>query len=1270
MAVVRSMLLIALLVAGPLVAQTPTKARPFSLLQRASAGVVYTPNRTSCGLTPIWIGPDINVDGIFGCGWPSGTSNQYVFNSGLQLAGMIGPDGGPWAGDTTGGFFFDPKGTTEHGVGLTSVFLSNVARDTARWPAAAHVPGGAEGNIYLPAVQGRRAASDLDAWALSWEGDATRGAGRTHPLGVLVEVRALGWNIPRGNEDIQYYVFTLYNITASDPSAYAGARPELRPTLLRYAADFRTGVANRFGVTLPAAGYSITDLYAALSMDADVGDAGSNLASVNGPVGMGYTYQANFGQPFGWKFDPTDYSRPHFRGAGLIGVKVLEGVNGAPGIHLFSSTGSGGEARDVRQLYRYLSGMLDPAAGDPGCNVGDPLVSHICFLGTSPRDIRTTQSTGPATLTPGGFTRLVVAYVYAAPSGTCPAPCNVSPGDPLRIGDATLLASGANQIDSLTGYTGFTDLNGDGVVQGGELRAVPRSLLAKAQMAQALFDTKFQLPEAPAAPDFYLVPGDGQVTVLWKPSPSEATGDPYFATVSTPTLPGANGAPVINPLYDPNYRQFDVEGYRVYRGRTADPGEMMLVAQYDYQGTVIRDYTGRVNPQPFCAPDLGIHADCPTLDSLVPGVGLTVAVEYPLVQPLIQEREGDRIPLPDGSTFAVRADTLLDNGLRCLCDTGVPFMFVDSTVRNSFQYYYSVVAFDVNSLQSGPSSQESVRRLRVVRPVRPGVTVETHGEVTWTLRGRQGVLTDTIEAQVNPVTGTFDKPAPPANAWSLSLLNLAPQVLQGSREVRIRLDSLRLGQTNLLNCCTAGREGIPVLYYLSLSGTEGVTQLTVPIQQEINQFTRTEYRTSIPLFPTDSALALQYGGLPGTVNGELAILQPSTGDMGDWGINAVSSGAAGRYNGARWFEGPSPQRNEVGPHPTSGNCGAGGLGCTSTPSFNNAGSLPGVTTVYQPLAYLMFDREWRNIGESQAGARRAADYNVYWGLGGFIDSVIDITHDVIVPFSTTAGGTWGILNTSGQGNGGHDGRPGVLTPTDWSCVEPFRSQLTQPTASFFPCNSPAPFLLRQRAELGVIAFGAGNNNNSSSAQSVTNPANLSAEPGFALYLAGTITHFGLRLLPVPGTVWSLRDYTGRINGGDPVSGATPYTFIPAVRPFTAVGVEIVGQLEAGTVVAQARDADLKRVHTVPDPFYLTSSFDEGRIVRFVNLPPRATIRIYSAGGTLVQLLDHNSATLGSEAVWDLRSRSGHRVASGVYFYHIESGDARRVGRMTIVNYVQ
>ena len=82
----------------------------------------------------------------------------------------------------------------------------------------------------------------------------------------------------------------------------------------------------------------------------------------------------------------------------------------------------------------------------------------------------------------------------------------------------------------------------------------------------------------------------------------------------------------------------------------------------------------------------------------------------------------------------------------------------------------------------------------------------------------------------------------------------------------------------------------------------------------------------------------------------------------------------------------------------------------------------------------------------------------------------------------------------------------------------------------------------------------------------------------------------------------------------------------------------------------------------------------------MNLPAQAIIRIYSSSGVLVRVLTHNStsrqgddatvSTLGGEETWDVRNRNNQVVASGVYFYHIESGDARRVGRFTVVNFAQ
>jgi hypothetical protein len=100
-------------------------------------------------------------------------------------------------------------------------------------------------------------------------------------------------------------------------------------------------------------------------------------------------------------------------------------------------------------------------------------------------------------------------------------------------------------------------------------------------------------------------------------------------------------------------------------------------------------------------------------------------------------------------------------------------------------------------------------------------------------------------------------------------------------------------------------------------------------------------------------------------------------------------------------------------------------------------------------------------------------------------------------------------------------------------------------------------------------------------------------------------------------------------------------------------------------------SDLSRVHTVPDPYYVTNGFErttESKVIQFVNLPADCIIRIYSSSGVLVSLLEHHSPDDGGSERWNVLNRNNHVVASGVYFYHIEAGDARRVGRFVVVTF--
>ena len=103
------------------------------------------------------------------------------------------------------------------------------------------------------------------------------------------------------------------------------------------------------------------------------------------------------------------------------------------------------------------------------------------------------------------------------------------------------------------------------------------------------------------------------------------------------------------------------------------------------------------------------------------------------------------------------------------------------------------------------------------------------------------------------------------------------------------------------------------------------------------------------------------------------------------------------------------------------------------------------------------------------------------------------------------------------------------------------------------------------------------------------------------------------------------------------------------------------------------NADLTTIHTIPDPYYVTNAYESdytAKIIKFVNLPLEATIRIYSSSGVLVRVLNYSATQNGGMLDWNVRNRNNQVVASGVYFYHVESGDARSVGRMTIVNFAK
>jgi hypothetical protein len=907
------------------------------------------------------------------------------------------------------------------------------------------------------------------------------------------------------------------------------------------------------------------------------------------------------------------------------------------------------------------------------------------------------QATGPLTLPPGGFQSIVVAYIFAAPvaAANCPQGCTVVPGDPTILGDAARMAGGVNPIDSLTGYRGFTDANGDGRVQQDEFDVVPGSMLAKAKVAQTLFDNRFLMTSSsPESPAFFLVPGPNQVAVIWQPSVTESAGDLSYELVSHPTR--TDGTP--DPAYDPNFRRFDVEGYRIYRGRVDTPSQLQLIAQFDYAGTFMVDWRGQVNPRSGCAPELGINtakagdmaSGCRVpFDSVVPGVAPTVSDTIPLVGPIVQVRlapEG-RERLATGMVLPVRLDTAtsgaasgctlaarLDVAQCTLRDTGVPFQFVDQGVRNNLRYFYAVTAFDVNSVQSGPGSLESARRAESAVPENAASNLERHGAVRVALVGRGRTL-DTASAlpSLDPATGRFDGPFPPANGFAAGLTDLVQAVLSDAQSgsATLTLDSIQLGSAYEHG---VGQAGQPAVFHLTSAVGGAAVRVQVPIVQDQASALRAD-STFVETVPLEPSMIQRFkGGTGFQLRARLQLDQPGNYYTAAWG-GGCRSGAAGfavagttgcEYNGPRWFDGPSPSRNETQADPQSSHPANSPAPGPMT-ALGNAGALAGVTTIQMPHAYETVEAAYRSIEGVLGGAQRAADFNLWWGTGGLIDSVIDVTHNVPVPFdSLRLGGTWGVLNQSAAATAGSfDGRADVLTTMDFTCVEPLRSLAAVQAA--YPCAAPA-FPLSRTASAGPIAIW-------DQAATAARTAPVRPGAGFALYLPGNISIVELSGgLPPAGTVWTLRTYVGAISGGKGAAGDRgPYRYTPQPRPFTAVGAQLRVDYEVVNRIVSATPTDLSRVHTVPDPYYVTNGFERttsAKIIQFVNLPADCIIRIYSSSGILVAVLPHHSQVYGGSERWNVLNRNDQVVGSGVYFYHLEAGDARRVGRFVVVNFAQ
>ncbi len=1189
--------------------------------------------------------------------WPTGSPNQYMFNAGLNIAGIIPADAGfDWAGDTVAAYFFDATGFQAHGTPLTEIFSSLNADDLANWPDG-NVTGFPEltafvrdADLFDEVLLDRTAASQQDSWVAYWDGDPAKLALRPHPMGILVEQRTLAWNFPKGNESIIYFIYNFTNVTDNP--------------------FFQSINEAKFAIQLPDAGWTIDSIYVSFDADPDVtNDFDKNFSTAILPFNMGVSYEGEFVAP-DFDYPPALFFPPFFTSApGMVGIKYLRSpvdplTQQELGLTMFTIHENCSQPGAVfcdpetpPQLWRYLSGSNNAGLGDPPCTFADPKERRLCFLSQQPTDTRFLQASGPFSLEPGESQTVVTAMFAAAtvetplivpgtPQNNPPGIPSIRPGcapDPIRP-----IEVGAGWVSTQPEACTETP----GVIDQFKVDFVPQSLLGKGLVAQTIFDNKFLLGFAPDKPTFFLVPGDNQVSVVWQESATEQTGDPFFEAAGDPE----------NELFNPNYRQFDVEGYRIYRG--SSPANLVLIAQFDKDRSVFTDST------------------CETDAEFVAGDECDEVVEVDIVSPFVQFRGGDVVRLDDGRLLQVGGDTALAAEIRAgtsrpLTNSGIPFAFVDRGVRNGFQYFYKVTAFDINSLASGPQSLESAGDVKSTL-ARKAVGTEVLASFESRMFGEldpETVLDPNLPTpSIDSETGIFSGPMPPSDGVETTFQPLIERLLPAFSLVA-RIDSI-VPDSDFEGGCAAGFGffGMCWKFHMTFELDGQVTQSVVDgltptwFGGQWDPSDTNEFFVGQAPVPADSASLADFNIPPGFVAPNATVLGKFFQSIGYSAFEGQSNRRSPTdpdipsrltAGGSRWFNGTQ----ETLPDPTR---------------LIGVGHLDEADTVWAPIHHTPVTEggstypssgSMQCFGYGLAFLGRAADVRFTWG-GGTFGSVVDVTHNVNVLFKENPQASWGFLNTDANGNG-------FIDWDDFNYLEVASQMTDNDNATFggFCRHEHDAANIARLESTPVLQAVSTSGEHAWTSDQTPDPAMQATGTGFGLYINGERYIFEMSSLPGDGTEWTLRTYVGYVRASEETyqtedpSGYS-YTLRGAIRPPTIPGLSILFESAAPTQFIG--EPDLRLVHTVPDPFYAVSQFDLGpttKRLRFVNLPAMATIRIYTVSGVLVDVINHDDPSGGGQATWDLRNRSNQFVASGVYFFHVSTPEGQEhVGKFTIINF--
>ena len=434
------------------------------------------------------LGKDPGGSSTTGGGYWRSRTDQYVFQSGLHVAGVFDGNGNGVLADTVETeAVYDEEwreglATNSQDDAINRLYNSTNTTDLDEWPDYFRDENGD------PKIFGQQ---DIVTFYTDVKGPVNSAAGRFR-LGVQVYQRVKLFSVT-SQKDIMYVQWDFQN-----------------------ASQYINDDVNGDGSIDVSGPYTINGMLAVVNTDFDIGDADDDRAAVSPLLNMAIYWDSNFSEAnfnntpgfLGIKFldSPAQVGRPadgvDNDGDGQVDEADEPNRIGLTGFTI--TTNRGGPREDPNtdaEAYRIMTnqpGEVTEPAWDPEA---DLIVSDF------EDDLRARLLTGPFDLPADGNIQTVeVGYLLANTLRATPDPT-----------DITL----AGELTNLVGL---------------------------AQTVQTTFDTDFNLPAPPVSPNLKLIERDGSVVVTWDDL-SEKTPDTFYPVSQVATNPDGTPAATYNPDY-------------------------------------------------------------------------------------------------------------------------------------------------------------------------------------------------------------------------------------------------------------------------------------------------------------------------------------------------------------------------------------------------------------------------------------------------------------------------------------------------------------------------------------------------------------------------------------------------------------------------------------------------------------------------------------------------------------------------------------------------